>query len=332
MSLSLLYLDAAGAHRARVCDLLMRDARFGPIVVDDRSRCLDDLWSGGDAPETPQIVLVAVDAVPQAIPAIARLMARAPLPIVAMATSGDVRAVDALAAGALAIEDRLAEDSDGAMLTQTLLDMSEVRTVKRRTGRPTSPSAPSSIIEWVVLGASTGGPPALESVLSSLPADGPPVLVCQHITDGFCAGFATWLQGRLPQVVALGEDGMKPGAGDVIIAPDRHHMTLVRARIVTHAQPADTRYRPSIDVLFRSLLEHGPRVAAALLTGMGEDGASGLLGLRQAGALTIAQDEATSVVFGMPRAAIAMGGAGEVLPLDQIGPRFASLLRRQPRA
>lgn len=182
---------------------------------------------------------------------------------------------------------------------------------------------PGDMPPLVVLGASTGGPEALGQVLAALPANFPAaVLVSQHIGPDFAPGLVQQLAGccRLP--VRGARDGEAPTAGVVHVAVSNDHLELAPDRLLRYtAHPKKSPFRPSIDVLFSSAAAHGARLGVgALLTGMGHDGAEGLLRLRAAGWHTIAQDEATSVVKdGMPKAAVSRGAAVEVLPLPHIG-------------
>lgn len=185
----------------------------------------------------------------------------------------------------------------------------------------------------ILLGASTGGITALEAVLASFRADCPPTMIVQHIRPGFADGLIRRLDQLLtPQVVAA-EDNMPLRRGVVYLAaaPDRHLGVALRGgpRARLSATAPVSGHRPSVDVLFSDGAAIADRldVRAALLTGMGADGAQGLCALRRAGAHTIAQDRATAVVWGMPRVAVEMGGAVDVLPLSRIGP---ALLTREP--
>jgi two-component system, chemotaxis family, protein-glutamate methylesterase/glutaminase len=179
------------------------------------------------------------------------------------------------------------------------------------------------------LGTSTGGPGALVSVLRALPARYPiPLLVVLHIGEPFALGFPEWLSGQTQQAVRYAEDGedLAALAGRVVMAPPGRHLTVRAGRLMLTSEPERHSCRPSVDVLFESLArECGPSAAAGLLTGMGRDGARGLLALRAAGGFTIAQDEATSAVYGMPREAAQLGAAERILPLDQIGAELARL-------
>jgi two-component system, chemotaxis family, protein-glutamate methylesterase/glutaminase len=173
----------------------------------------------------------------------------------------------------------------------------------------------------VVLGASTGGVSALETVLTAFPANCPPTLVVQHIRAGFVEGMIKRLDGRcLPRVVPA-DDALRLQTGHVYIAHDPERHVIVQtgepARCRLKAQPPRHGHRPSVDALFESVAGR-PGVAAALLTGMGADGAEGLARIKSGGGLTIAQNEETCVVYGMPRVAVERGAADHVLPLDRI--------------
>ncbi|MCH4562986.1 chemotaxis response regulator protein-glutamate methylesterase [Halomonas sp. EGI 63088] len=189
----------------------------------------------------------------------------------------------------------------------------------------------------VIIGASTGGTEAIRRVLEPLPANSPAILITQHMPGGFTRSFAERLD-RLCQVsVKEAEDGERVLPGHAYIAPGDAHLKLARsgANYVARLDdgPPVNRHRPSVDVLFHSAATQAGRNAiGVLLTGMGKDGAAGLVEMRQAGAPTLAQDEASCVVFGMPREAIALGGAGEVVALDDIAPRLMALVAASGRA
>ena len=176
----------------------------------------------------------------------------------------------------------------------------------------------------IALGASTGGTEAIERILLEMPPNSPPIVVVQHIPKLFSTAFATRLDRLCKIAVKEAQDGDALLPGQALIAPGGAHMLVRRSsgRLATVLKdgPLISYQKPSIDILFKSLAEAaGRHCAAALLTGMGSDGAQGLLKLRQAGARTIAQDEATSVVYGMPHEAVKIGAAECVLPLDSIG-------------
>jgi two-component system response regulator WspF len=190
------------------------------------------------------------------------------------------------------------------------------------------------IRDLLAIGSSTGGPQALATVLSAIPRGAlPPTLIVQHIDPGFAPGLAQWLAGVTGHDVRAGLPGDELVAGRALVAACDQHVVLGGTRMLARDEPRECLFRPSVDVLFCSLASdrshHG---TAVLLTGMGRDGAAGLLQLRQAGWRTIAQDEATSAVWGMPGAAVAMGAAERVLPVERIGPAISSVpTPRSPR-
>lgn len=184
----------------------------------------------------------------------------------------------------------------------------------------------------IVIGASTGGTEAIKDVLQPLPADSPGVLIAQHMPAGFTRSFAQRLDGLCSITVKEAEDGERVLPGYAYLAPGGFHMALSRSGanyvVRLNQEPPVNRHRPSIDVLFDSVARHaGKNAIGVLLTGMGKDGAEGLLRMRQAGAYTLAQDEATCVVFGMPKEAIALGAADEVSPLGEMSRRVLARLR-----
>ncbi|NDC54496.1 MAG: chemotaxis-specific protein-glutamate methyltransferase CheB [Planctomycetia bacterium] len=188
----------------------------------------------------------------------------------------------------------------------------------RRPGRPATASGPPRL---VVVGASTGGPKAVSDLVVPLPRDwNVAVVIVQHVDVAFSQGLAKWLGDRTGRAVRVAEHGQQPAAGDVLLAGTNDHLVLSRARTLEYrAEPRDVFFRPSVDVFFESVAEHWPQPGAALLlTGMGKDGARGLLALRSRGWHTIAQDESSSVVWSMPKAAIDTGAACEVLSVGQM--------------
>jgi two-component system chemotaxis response regulator CheB len=202
-----------------------------------------------------------------------------------------------------------------------------------RAARPVRPTpAPfSGGPEVVVIGASTGGPPALATILSDLPGDLPlPVLVVQHMADGFMEGLATWLDGMSPLPVVLAQDGRRLEPGTVHVAPAGVNTVLRRGLRVELCPPEPGQFHvPGVDAAFASAATVcGPRALGVLLTGMGRDGAAGLRAMRVAGALTFGQDEPTSVVWGMPAAAQALGAVEVELALPDIARAIVAATRR----
>ena len=198
--------------------------------------------------------------------------------------------------------------------------------------RPSRRSAPASGVKLVVIGASTGGPGALQRVRAAM--GGPPacpVLIVQHMAEGFTGGLAEWLSAASAMPVLLASPGTVPLAGHVYLAPEKAHLVLEQGRLRLREEGARG-HCPSADVLFASVAasDIAERALGVLLTGMGSDGARGLAALRRAGAWTVAQDEASSVVYGMPRAAVELDAACEVLPLAQIGLRIRLACTQAP--
>ena len=273
-----------------------------------------------------------------------QLMEESPIPTVICSTlteKGSTMALDALAAGAVAVvaKPRLGlkqflEDSRRELL-QTLKTAARSRpraasAAAAAGARAVAPArAPAaglhalSMNKPVVLGSSTGGTQAIESVLLALPADAPGIAIVQHMPEKFTAMYAQRLDGLCAMNVREARDGDRLERGVVLIAPGGRHMQLRKAggqyfAVVLDGPPVN-RHKPSVDVLFRSAAECAGRDALAIiLTGMGDDGARGMKALHDRGARTIAQNEETCVVFGMPREAIALGGIDEVMPIQHV--------------
>lgn len=255
-----------------------------------------------------------------------RIMQQSPCPILIVTASVATNfplVFQALGAGAVDAVDAPTMEPGGAILNDTKLIDQLAKLQAARTGATGTRAAPAPAEQppLVLLGASTGGPEALARIVSAFPADLPAaVLVSQHIGAGFVAGLAQQLAAccRLPVRVARAGDPVRPGT--VHLAATDDHMELGADRCLWYTpSPRGSPYRPSVDVLFASAAGSAQTGVAALLTGMGTDGAAGLLKLRAAGWHTIAQDEATSVVYGMPKAAAEKQAAVEVLALQHIG-------------
>ena len=180
----------------------------------------------------------------------------------------------------------------------------------------------------ICIGASSGGPNALAQVLSSLPKDfKPPVVIVQHVDEQFSRELALWLNNQCALDVRLAEKDDVLNSGQVLIAGSNRHLVMTQGKHLDYTSyPEALAYRPSVDVFFNSVAEYWRGdVVAILLTGMGRDGAEGLLRLRNKGAHTIAQDESSCAVYGMPKAAANIGAAADILPLDAIGPALTGL-------
>ncbi|MBB3020305.1 two-component system chemotaxis response regulator CheB [Microvirga lupini] len=280
-----------------------------------------------------------------------RIMSEHPTPIVVIADSIEDSSLkismNALRAGALTVVEKpVGLSSEGyAAIASTICTqlyiMSQVPVVRQRSFSPwreaqASPTARQDP-EWSVarpstmgIAASTGGPPALAKVLGALPQDFPlPILLVQHMGAPFMEGFASWLNGLVPLEVRLAQDQEIPRSGRVYVAPgDRHLLLSSAGTLKLSAEPPLANQRPSATLLFQSMARSlGRRGLGVILTGMGEDGAQGLVELRQAGGYAVAEDESTAVVYGMPAAAARLGGVNVSLPLDLIAPRILRLAR-----
>lgn len=279
-----------------------------------------------------------------------RIMAERPTPIVVVSASVEKEdlkiSINALKAGALAIVEKPVgttragyQDMANRICTQLVI-MSEVKVVRQRRQFTHAPAArPRSghtlkggAFRIMGIAASTGGPNALQKVLGGLPADFQlPILIVQHITATFLEGFVAWLDDVCPFTATVARDGEVPCAGKVYVAPADCHLKIKAGRLSLDSGPPISNQRPSGTALFESLArEFGPRAIGVLLTGMGDDGAAGLLHLREAGGCTIAEDESTAVVYGMPQAAYRLGAACESLPLHDIPTRVISLIEESP--
>ena len=264
-----------------------------------------------------------------------KLMQHHPLPVVVVSSltpQGGRLALEALDSGAVAVLSKPGSAYTVGDMSVELIDTIKAAArvdVRRHLGRvqnqhPQKRLALSCTTNKVVaIGASTGGTQALETVLSALPANAPGTVVVQHMPEHFTRAFADRLNGVCAVEVREAEDGDSVTPGRVLIAPGNRHMLLRRSGARYYVQVKDGpqvgRHRPSVDVLFRSVARYAGRNAVgAILTGMGADGARGMLEMHQAGAITIAQDEASCVVYGMPKEAVKQGGVDMSLPLGEI--------------
>ena len=188
----------------------------------------------------------------------------------------------------------------------------------------------------VAIGASTGGTEAIKDILASMPADAPGIVITQHMPEAFTTSFAQRMDSISSMIVREAKDGDQILPGHAFIAPGNHHLLVTRsgARYLCRLNegPPVNRHRPSVDILFRSVADNaGPNAVGVILTGMGDDGAQGMSEMHEAGIPTLAQDEKTSVVWGMPGSAVKLGGVDEILPLNKIAPRVLALAAEQQR-
>jgi two-component system chemotaxis response regulator CheB len=271
-----------------------------------------------------------------------QIMAERPTPVVicsSLTTAGAETTLQALAAGAVAIiskpglgvGDFLNESSDdlvAAVKAASCANMGAVQRGAQARAQAPEHTAPLQAMaqtteRLVAIGTSTGGTVALETVLTALPQVSPGIVIVQHMPAMFTAAFAKRLDGLCAIKVQEAKDGQRVLPGLALIAPGGKHMQLRRsgAQYLVDVKdgPPVNRHRPSVDVLFRSVAKHvGRNAMGVIMTGMGDDGARGLKEMRDAGAFTVAQDEATCVVYGMPREAVKLGAAERILPLGAL--------------
>jgi two-component system chemotaxis response regulator CheB len=264
--------------------------------------------------------------------AIEEIMARLPTPILVLSATMDDREVNraftAIKKGALDVMGKPHFSSglehggsfEARIVEKTRL-LARVKVIRRWPAKSAKVELKSGYKkvgrDILAIGASTGGPKAVMSIMKGLPADfKATIFIVQHIASGFARGFAQWLNRDSGQKVRLAVDGEDYGGGGALVAPNDCHMVIEKGKIkLVQAEPVNS-CRPSIDVFFDSLAEEeGPRVVGVLLTGMGRDGAQGLRHIKDKGGFTLAQDEQSCIVFGMPKAAIALNAAEEILPL-----------------
>ncbi len=299
-----------------------------------------------------------------------KVMAERPTPVVMCSTltaAGATTTMQALAEGAVSfvtkpkigLRDFLGDPSNGLVAAVRAAANANVRHLARRAPAPAASSAgaarlapvspaavrPAPVLSSralhettdrvIAIGSSTGGVQAIEAVLTALPRTTPGIVIVQHMPEAFTAAFAERLNKLCAMEVKEARDGDRVLPGRVLIAPGGRHMQLARSGaqyvVVVRDGPLVNRHKPSVDVLFKSVAQSAGRNAVGvILTGMGDDGARGLLDMRQAGATTAAQDEATSVVFGMPREALRMGAASQALPLHGVAQWLAQAASEAP--
>ena len=325
MSCSALLVDTSGTASARYGWVFQKEVTSAgqavpPGLALEAVRKLD-----------PQVLLIeVVEPSADVLRLVERVMSDLPRPIVLLVGSAAARqaAFALLDAGALDVISVPATiDATGEnTLRKQLLLLSSISVVRHPRGRKRRTSAGLPMVRpdyWVVaIAASLGGPKALAEVLADLPPDFPaPVVICQHITPGFSDDLARWLAQETGHRVHEAVDGQRLVKSEFFIAPSHLHLVVNPSGVVRlDDSPALGGFKPSCDLLLRSVAQSFSRKAiGVVLTGMGRDGAKGLDEIRKAGGHTIAQDKASSVVFGMPGEAVALGAAELVLPLDEIG-------------
>lgn len=327
---------------------------------DPELRVIGTARHGGEAlnflaREKPDVITMDL-AMPEVdgIEATRRIMETQPTPIVIVSGAWNPAEAEttfrAMEAGALALVEKPCgpgnprAEAMARNLVQTVKSMSEVRVVRRwARGRVAAPASPPGrprmardgrrSLRVVGIGVSTGGPPVLRTILARLPRDFPaPVLIVQHLAEGFCQGLAEWLTHAAGFPTSVAEHGEMPRAARAYLAPDGRQMGLdARGRIELCEAPCENGLRPAAAWLFRSVAEVcGAGAAGVLLTGMGRDGAAELKLLRERGGVTIAQDRESAVVHGMPGEAIRLGAATHVLPPEKIADLLIELTLGPP--
>lgn len=287
----------------------------------------------------PDVLLIGARLTEMTPAALTRaILAKGACAVLLLAESGAERVsevYEAMGAGALDVVASPLIDPEG-QLTRGEPLLLKLRTAARLLGQGSQQlsavNTPSSSSALVAIGASTGGPQALLTILASLPKNFPAaIIIVQHVDSAFSEGLASWLRDGSDIRVDIARDGMLPRPGQALIAGSSDHLVMTVGGVLRYrAEPVEMPYRPSVDVLFSSLAVHWPKPAVAvLLTGMGRDGAEGMKKLRQLGWHTIAQDEASSVVYGMPKAAALLGAACKILPLPAIANEVIAQVTRR---
>lgn len=270
-----------------------------------------------------------------------KVMAHTPMPVIvvsSLTTQGGELAMEALDAGALEVMTKPGAayriGDMAAELTRKVKALARISVGKRVSQAPAQPrlALARTTNRVIAIGSSTGGVQALETVLTALPANAPGIVIVQHMPPGFTKSFAQRLAGLCAIRVQEAVDGDTVGPGIALLAPGDRHMLLERSgavyRVRLNDGPRIGLHKPAVNVLFKSVASFaGKNAVGVILTGMGRDGADGMKTMHDAGAATIAQDEATSVVFGMPKEAIALGAVDRVLPLDRIAAGILDLAR-----
>ncbi|MBZ9783802.1 chemotaxis response regulator protein-glutamate methylesterase [Pseudomonas sp. REP124] len=324
-----------------------------PMAVEALRRALafepahQVIWVAGNgkeavqkcAEQTPDLILMdLIMPVMDGVEATRRIMAETPCAIVIVTVDRQQnvhRVFEAMGHGALDVVDTPALGAGNAQdaaapLLRKIMNIGWLIGDKTPRERPDPGPSRSSVSRQslIAIGSSAGGPAALEVLLKGLPRNfSPAIVLVQHVDQVFAAGMAEWLASASGLKVRLAHEGEPPQSGTVLLAGTNHHIRLLKNGTLAYtAEPVNEIYRPSIDVFFESVARHwNGDAVGVLLTGMGRDGAQGLKLLRQQGYLTIAQDQNSSAVYGMPKAAAAIDAAVEIRPLEKIAPRLLEI-------
>ncbi|MCJ7684787.1 MAG: chemotaxis response regulator protein-glutamate methylesterase [Desulfobacteraceae bacterium] len=295
------------------------------------------------AADTPDLVLMdLIMPVMDGVEATRQIMNRSPCPILVVTATMDgntAKVFEAMGFGALDATNIPVMGSDPASqqeIDALLKKIQMIGKLNRQSSlsplrRAARPVLNNRVPPLIVMGSSTGGPKALAEVLSSLPAElEAGIVIAQHVDSEFSGGLADWLNAQTDLKVRLVSEGGRPAFGNVFLAGSKDHLIFTPdLTLVYTMEPSNIPFRPSVDVFFKSVAKLWPsKGVGVLLTGMGRDGAEGLAALRQAGWYTIAQDEATSVIYGMPKAAKELGAATDILPIGEVGPAILRFLNK----
>ncbi len=357
-----LVVDDSGVARELIAHILSGDPNITVIgMAKDGVEAIESVARLKPDVVTMDIIMPKMDG----YKATRTIMETTPVPIVIVTASLVQEEVDktwrSVEAGAVAVLQKPGFFDKGRpggaadKLVQTVKVVSEVKVVRRWTKKPDSRTAVSppppprsplpreavtlepdraQAVQMVAIGSSTGGPSVLQTILSALPGDFPaPITVVQHISPGFTAGFVNWLNQSSRLKVQMGVSGQVALPGNVYVAPDGLHMKVDRrCRISTTPEDPESTIRPSVACLFRSVAEaFGDKSVGVLLTGMGRDGAAELKLMRDRGAVTIAQDKESCVVYGMPGEAVKLGAAKYSLPPQRIAEMLSGLAKAASR-
>ena len=305
-------------------------------------------WNGAEAVEkcardTPDLILMdLIMPVMDGVEATRQIMTKSPCPILVVTAAMDgntAKVFEAMGHGALDAISTPVMGNDAAAQQSRKALLKRIETIGKLNRQPaispkqrlTRPVIPKNLPPLIVIGSSTGGPKALAAVLSRLPGHlRAGIIVVQHVGGEFSEGLADWLNVQTDLNVRLASEGRLPALATVFLAGSNDHLILTSDLTLAYTmEPGNIPFRPSVDVFFKSVAKLWPsKGVAVLLTGMGRDGAEGLAALRRAGWYTIAQDEATSVVYGMPKAAKELGAAVDILPIDDVAPAILRFLNK----
>jgi two-component system chemotaxis response regulator CheB len=346
---SVLVVDDSAVVRQVMQAILGTDRNLKVSVAADPIIAL-----GKMAKEVPDVVITDME-MPRmdGLTFIRKIMAETPVPVVVcsgLAEKGTELAISALASGAveviarprLGVRDFLHESA--VMLLDAVWSAAHAKVQRRLSVARISHNSADAVLPWgsgnrvpataikvVAMGASTGGTEAIREILGAMPAQCPGIVIVQHMPEFFTRAFSDRLNKECAIEVKEAASGDRVVSGRALLAPGNHHLLVHRSGthyvVEVNDGPLVSRHRPSVDVLFRSVAKSaGPNAVGVIMTGMGDDGAQGLLEMRQRGAQTVAQDESSCVVFGMPKEAIKLHAASAVVPLSRIAPTVLHML------